>query len=125
MGLQAVIQKAAKTAFNVLGDLKTSAIYKTKAPGTYDPSTGTAPDVVIKYALKNKATLTNYKRSETDGEKILSSDRKAILIQSDFSDNNLTPLIGAFLILNGVDYRIINISEDPAKATFVFQLRAV
>lgn len=120
MGLMNAIQKGALAGIKSLGDLKAEAVYYTYAPGTYNPTTGDSSDVDSRYPLPNDITLVRYKKNEVDGDEVLTTDWKALVVQADIPVK--VSKSGRFLI-NSEFYRIVDIGEDPAHALWILQIR--
>lgn len=118
MGLRSVIASATKTAFDVLGDIPVSATYHNTVWGTFDPDTGTKPDLGSDETVE--IVLTEFKRMEMVNE-FQSGDRKGIIRQADLTGG--IPDYDDYLVISGVTWHIISIASDPADATWTFQLR--
>ena len=117
MSLSKLIQDAVTNAMPVLDDLAGSFTYSTV--GQYDPATG-------QVAAGSSATIKNvvlvgYSAAEAS-DLILSTDRKAIIAKSTLAGTVLDTK-GSITGPDGVIYEIKAISQDPAGATVILQLR--
>ena len=115
MSLSKLVQDNVAMAFDMLGDLTLTATYTGK--GAYDPSTGA---VAAGQSTTFNAVLTTYGAYETNGTTVQANDRKMIANAASLS---IEPSVGGTITAAGVGYEIIAISQDPALATYEFQLR--
>lgn len=92
----------------------------------YDPEIGgTAPASTIHYT--GRGVFGNYLAKEIDGSRIQTQDAKLLVLQNELfegqagatTDIAATPKIGDQV--NG--HRVLDVSEDPARATWTLQLR--
>lgn len=94
--------------------------------GGYDPEIGgTVPASTINYA--GRGVFGSYLAKEIDGSRIQTEDVKLLVLQNELfegqagavTDVPALPKIGDQV--NG--YRALNVSQDPAQATWTIQLR--
>ena len=122
MGLADVVQKAAKTAFKIIGDIPLTCSYSSKGVATYNPATGTYTSTDVDYA--GLAILfEDYMAEEitASGGVILSTDQKASI-----PNLNLTPtpkIKDVITDSNNKKWTIENVGIDPARALWIFQVR--
>ena len=122
MGLAGVVQKAAKTAFKIIGDIPLTCSYSSKGVATYNPATGTYTSTDADYA--GLAILfEDYMAEEitaADGV-ILSTDQKASI-----PNLNLTPtpkITDVITDSNSQKWTVEAVGIDPARALWIFQTR--
>ncbi len=94
--------------------------------GGYDPAIGgTVPASTLHYT--GRGVFGSYLAKEVDGSRIQTQDVKLLVLQNELfeqtggaaPDTPAEPKIGD--MVSG--YRTLNVSEDPAKATWTIQLR--
>ncbi|UBM23298.1 hypothetical protein K8374_12885 [Pseudomonas sp. p1(2021b)] len=94
--------------------------------GGYDPEIGgTVPATTILYS--GRGVFGSYLAKEIDGTRIQSEDVRLLVLQNELfeeeggavTDTPAAPKIGDQVS----GYRALNVSEDPAKATWTIQLR--
>ncbi|MDZ5602596.1 hypothetical protein SJI00_07400 [Pseudomonas sp. RP23018S] len=94
--------------------------------GGYDPAIGgTVPASTLLYT--GRGVFGSYLAKEIDGSRIQTQDVKLLVLQNELfeqmggaaTDTPAEPKIGD--MVSG--YRTLNVSEDPAKATWTIQLR--
>jgi len=129
MGMREEIQDELAEAFDDpdgLADTVKPVAGSRTVKGGYDPEIGgTVPVSTIHYA--GRAVFGSYLAKEIDGTRIQTEDVKLLVLQSElFEELNgvVTEIPAAPKIgdqLSG--YRILNVSEDPAQATWTVQLR--
>lgn len=94
--------------------------------GAYDPAIGgAAPAATIRYS--GRGVFGSYLAKEIDGTRVLTTDVKLLVLQNELfeeQDDLVAGAPAAPIIGDQVDgYRAINVSEDPARATWTIQLR--
>jgi len=129
MGMREEIQDELAEAFDDpdgLADTVKPVAGSRTVKGGYDPEIGgTVPVSTIHYA--GRGVFGSYLAKEIDGTRIQTEDVKLLVLQSElFEELNgvVTEIPAAPKIgdqLSG--YRILNVSEDPAQATWTVQLR--
>ncbi|MDO7911342.1 hypothetical protein Q6A49_12445 [Pseudomonas sp. 22-AL-CL-001] len=94
--------------------------------GSYDPDLGgTPPASTLRYS--GRGVFGSYLAKEIDGSRIQTEDVKLLVLQNELleqldglaSDVLVTPKIGD--LISG--FRTLDVSEDPARATWTLQLR--
>ncbi|MBA1195211.1 hypothetical protein G7007_20525 [Pseudomonas entomophila] len=94
--------------------------------GGYDPDLGgTLPASTLRYS--GRGVFGSYLAKEIDGSRIQTEDVKLLVLQNELieqrdgltSDVLVTPKIGD--LVSG--FRALDVSEDPARATWTIQLR--
>lgn len=118
MSLRSLFQSAAATAFTAAGDIPTAATYERHALGDYDPAIGERARITSVYAVD--AIIYGYKAIEIDGEAVKPNDQRAIIRQAQLP---VQPETTDTLIIHGLEWGIVGISQDPAGATWEIQLR--
>lgn len=134
MGLVSTIQKATASAFKAIGDIPTVCTYTSVGVTEYDPLTG-----VYVAPAQNPSTgayspsgipyrnlvilIEDYEAREiqSSGGTVLSTDQKASIPKM-----NLTPTPKSGDTITDPDevvWTVENVSIDPAKALWVFQVR--
>lgn len=125
MGLKTAIANAVSSGFNALGTssndgLQTLITYTQVTKGAYSPTTGTTDNTtsdttfdVVYYKVRDK---------EVDGIKIRINDIRVIFPQSRIS---FEPSHNDYITLNSVKMEIVQISQDPAGATYTLFVRGI
>jgi hypothetical protein len=96
-----------------------------KVVSDYDPDLGGAPEVTTTYG--GRGVFGSYLAKEIDGSLIQTTDKKLLVLQNELFVSEAgvptavpaAPAIGD--IVNGL--RVMNVSADPADATWTAQLR--
>jgi len=126
MGLRDDLQTDLAEAFDTdLADAVSPISGVRKVQGEYDPDSGTTPEVITNYA--GRGVLGRYLAKEIDGSLIQTTDTKLTILQNELFITLLgetteilaVPEIGD--VIGGK--RAMNVSQDPAKATWTIQLR--
>ena len=122
MGLADVVQKAAKTAFKVIGNIPLTCTYTSKGVATYTAATGVYTSTDVDY-VSLAILFEDYLAKEiTDaGGVILSTDQKASI-----PNLNLTPTPKIKDVItdpNSQKWTIEDVGIDPARALWIFQTR--
>lgn len=126
MGLREDLQRDLAEAFDTdLADAVSPVAGMRKVQGEYDPDSGTTPEVITTYA--GRGVFGRYLAKEIDGSLIQTSDEKLTALQNELfitllgepTETQAIPEIGD--VIGGK--RAINVSQDPAKATWTVQLR--
>ncbi|WP_207936380.1 hypothetical protein [Pseudomonas sp. 51_B] len=94
--------------------------------GGYDPAIGgTAPASTLHYT--GRGVFGSYLAKEIDGSRIQTEDVKLLVLQNELFEGQagaVTDVPAAPKIGDQVSgYRVLNVSEDPAQATWTIQLR--
>lgn len=127
MGLRDELQADLAEAFNTdLADAVAVVDGSRSVSGTYDPEKGgSTPATTLHYA--GRGVFGQYKAREIDGTRIWSSDVRLKVLQNELfmteagvvTDTPAAPVIGD--LISG--YRVVNVGQDAAKATWTIQLR--
>lgn len=129
MGMREEIQAEMAEAFDDpdgLADAVKPVTGVRKVAGEYDPELGgDSPETTLTYM--GRGVLGSYLSKEIDGSLIQTTDKKLLVLQNELfvSEAGLpmaapaAPAIGD--IVNGM--RVMNVSADPADATWTAQLR--
>lgn len=127
MGLRDELQADLAQAFNTdLADA-VSAVYGSRSvPGTYDPEKGgSTPATTLHYA--GRGVFGQYKVREIDGTRILASDVRLKALQNELfvKDGDAVTEVPAIPAIGDriSGYRVMNVGQDAAKATWTIQLR--
>ncbi|KAA6196361.1 hypothetical protein [Pseudomonas lactis] len=126
MGLRDDLQRDLAEAFDTdLADAVNPVVGVRKVQGDYDPDSGSTPEVITNYA--GRGVFGKYLAKEIDGSLIQTTDEKLTILQNELfimladepTENPAIPVIGD--VIGGK--RAMNVSQDPAKATWTVQLR--
>lgn len=127
MGLRDELQADLAEAFNTdLADAVSAVDGSRSVPGTYDPEKGgSTPATTLYYT--GRGVFGRYQDREVDGTRIQASDVRLKALQNELllkdgdvvTDRPATPSIGDRIS----GYRVMNVGQDPAKATWTIQLR--
>ena len=129
MGMRVEIQAELAVAFvdpDGLADAVMPVTGVRKVAGEYDPELGgETPETTVTYA--GRGVLGSYLSKEIDGSLIQTTDKKLLVLQNELfvSEGAAPPAVPAAPaigdIINGL--RVMNVSADPADATWTAQLR--
>lgn len=129
MGMREEIQGEMAEAFDDpdgLADAVKPVAGVRKVAGEYDPELGgETPETTVTYA--GRGVVGSYLSKEVDGSLIQTTDKKLLVLQNEMFVSEAgvptavpaAPTIGD--IINGL--RVMNVSSDPADATWTAQLR--
>ncbi|WP_085678118.1 MULTISPECIES: hypothetical protein [unclassified Pseudomonas] len=127
MGLRSELQADLGRAFDTdLSDAVSVVDGSRSVPGVYDPDKGgSTPATTLHYA--GRGVFGQYKAREIDGTRILSSDVRLKALQNELlmkdgdtvTEEPATPAIGDRIS----GYRVMDVGQDAAKATWTIQLR--
>ena len=119
-GLQEAFRNAAAAAFAAVGDIKETAIFrsKTNANPVFNPTTDTISDAYSDYSVN--IVPSGYNSKEADGHTVLITDEKAKILVDDLS---VDPKRNDQLVRNSVVWEVVNIHKDPADAVWTLQIR--
>lgn len=127
MGLRDDLQRDLAEAFDTdLADAVNPVVGVRKVQGEYDPDSGTTtPEAITNYA--GRGVFGKYLAKEIDGSLIQTADEKLTILQNELfitllgepTETLAVPEIGD--VIGGK--RAMNVSQDPAKATWTVQLR--
>lgn len=127
MGLRDELQDDLAEAFDTdLADAVSAVEGSRSVAGTYDPvKGGSTPAAILAYA--GRGVFGQYQAREVDGTRILASDVRLKVLQNELhlkdgeqiTDIPATPAIGDRIS----GYRVMNVGQDAAKATWTIQLR--
>ncbi|MGE8170284.1 hypothetical protein ACQKO7_19025 [Pseudomonas putida] len=129
MGMREEIQADLAEAFDDpdgLADAVKPVAGTRTVKGDYDPEIGgTAPASTIRYS--GRGVFGSYLAKEIDGSRIQTEDVKLLVLQNELFEEQAglvteapaSPKIGDQIS----GYRTLNVSEDPAQATWTIQLR--
>lgn len=129
MGMREEIQADLAEAFDDPDDLADAVkpVAGTRTvKGGYDPEIGgTLPASTMSYT--GRGVFGSYLAKEIDGSRIQTEDVKLLVLQNELVvelDGSPTETLAAPKIGDQVSgYRALNVSEDPARATWTIQLR--
>ncbi|WP_426125181.1 hypothetical protein [Pseudomonas sp. PSPC2-3] len=126
MGLRDDLQRDLAEAFDTdLADAVNPVVGVRKVQGEYDPDSGSTSETITNYA--GRGVFGKYLAKEIDGSLIQTTDEKLTILQNELfitlagelTENPAIPVIGD--VIGGK--RAMNVSQDPAKATWTVQLR--
>lgn len=125
MGLSSVVKNAVSAGFSAMGasnsdGLQTAMVYNRVVVGDYSTSTGKRSTTITTVSLD--AIFYKVRDKEVDGIKIKINDVRIV-----FPQDRLTfaPSANDYITLNGRKMEVIQIIEDPAKATWLLFVRGV
>ncbi|PLV12880.1 hypothetical protein [Pseudomonas guariconensis] len=127
MGLRDELQADLAEAFNTdLADAVATVDGSRSVPGGYDPEKGgSTPATTLHYA--GRGVFGQYKDREIDGTRILATDVRLKALQNELfvkDGDAATEVPAAPAIGDRIGgYRVINVGQDAAKATWTVQLR--
>ncbi|HAB02450.1 MAG TPA: hypothetical protein DCE25_05785 [Pseudomonas sp.] len=129
MGMREELQADLAEAFDDpegLADAVKPVLGSRTIKGGYDPELGgTVPASTIRYS--GRGVFGSYLAKEIDGSRIQTEDVKLLVLQNELfeeRDGQASETLAAPKIGDQVSgYRALNVSEDPAQATWTIQLR--
>ncbi len=119
MSLQTQIKSAAREAFIAVGDVAVAATYLSVASGAYNATTGTRAGTSTSYSL-SRVIVEQYAAIEVDGTAVQVGDQKVHLLVEDLS---ATPKVTDTITVNGAEWTVVNVMQDPARVLWTLQLR--
>ncbi|MGB5955375.1 hypothetical protein [Pseudomonas sp.] len=127
MGIRSELQAELGRAFDTdLADAVDAVDGSRSVPGTYDPvKGGSTPTATLSYV--GRGVFGQYQAREVDGTRILASDVRLKALQNELLMKDGDALTGDPAIpaigdrISG--YRVMNVGQDAAKATWTIQLR--
>ncbi|MFD2641853.1 hypothetical protein [Pseudomonas japonica] len=124
MGIRSELQAELARAFDTdLAEALRRVEGSRSVQGAYDPELGGSTSTTVHYL--GRGVFGQYKSREVDGTRILASDVRLKVLQNELlmeEGANATPAVPAIGDqISG--YRVINVGQDPAKATWTIQLR--
>ncbi len=126
MGIRSDLQAELGRAFDTdLADAVAPVDGSRSVQGAYDPGLGGSTSTTLNYA--GRGVFGQYQAREVDGTRILASDVRLKVLQNELfmkdgeevTDTPAIPAIGDRI--SGC--RVMNVGQDPAKATWTIQLR--
>jgi len=126
MGLRDELQADLAEAFNTdLADAVSSVEGSRAVKGPYDPEIGGNPETTVFYT--GRGVFGQYKAKEIDGARILATDVRLKALQNELfmQEGGVITAITAIPAINDriSGYRVVNVGQDAAKATWTIQLR--
>ncbi|WJN52124.1 hypothetical protein [Pseudomonas asiatica] len=129
MGMRSEIQADLAEAFDDpdgLADTVKPVTGSRTVKGGYDPDIGgTLPASTIYYV--GRGVFGSYLTKEIDGSRIQTEDVKLLVLQNELFEGQAGAVTDAPAVPRIGDqvsgYRVLNVSEDPAQATWTIQLR--
>jgi hypothetical protein len=123
--MKAVVQAMARQALRQLVGIQKTVTYATLLSSDYDPTTGEVTAVTASQSIP--VVFGNYTRQELflSPGKIDKNDRKALIIPSDFSLENVPTFGDTLTRADGEVWQVVEdgIGLDPAEALYVLQVR--
>lgn len=114
---KSTFQKLAVSLFKTAGDIKKTVVFTDVAQGSYNAATDSM--IETKTTTTVQAVVTNYNRKEIS-EQIKETDYKCKVLASDLS---VVPALNDTATIDSVVYNILDITTDPARIVWTFQLR--
>ena len=122
MSLRDEIQADIAEEFNDdLADVVYSFTCERTTKSNWNPVTETYTNVKVNYSGRG-ILFGEFNSYEIANLGILATDKKATLLQNEVTN---TPLINDEWVTPQGRFKVVNVSQDPAKATWVCQLRQV
>lgn len=129
MGMREEIQAELADSFDDpdgLGDAVKPVTGVRKVAGEYDPDLGgETPETTVTYS--GRGVLGSYLSKEIDGSLIQTTDKKLLVLQNELfvSESGEPTAVPAAPAIGDIinDLRVMNVSADPADATWTAQLR--
>ena len=116
------IQAKVAQAFSTkLADAVDSFTCERTTKSNWNPVTETYTEVKVNYSGRG-VLFGKYSAYEISSLGIEATDKKATLLQNEVTN---TPLINDEWVTQQGRFKVVNVSQDPAKATWVCQLRQV
>jgi len=120
----------AKVVAQAIGKDLLAATLTTYAPGARNPANLSAGRQPVIYAGEARGYWEDFTPRQVDGERILSDDRKAVLLGGTIkgarpgNKGGPIPQTDDVITMDGVSLRVVRrLSRDPAGATYTFQCR--
>lgn len=127
MGIRSELQAELGRAFDTdLADAVATVDGSRSVPGSYDPvKGGSTPATTLSYG--GRGVFGQYQVREVDGTRILASDVRLKALQNELlmkdgeqvTSTPAIPVVGDRIS----GYRVMNVGQDAAKATWTIQLR--
>jgi len=115
MGMQALLKAAAKTTLSVAGDIPVSCTYTQVVDDGINALSTTSFTIDV--------LLSDFLRSERMADdNIQPGDVAGVVL---FDDMSVKPVRGDKVEGGGKNYRVVDYSVDPAKATYELHLRTL
>lgn len=128
MGMHEEIQAELAEAFDDpdgLADAVKPVTGIRKVKGEYDPEIGGSPEITTHYV--GRGVFGSYQAREVDGSLIEATDERLLILQNELfiaEDGQPTTVAAVPTIGDTIEgKRVLNVSRDPADATFTVQLR--
>jgi peroxiredoxin family protein len=127
MGLSNVFKQAAKTAITTFGDVAKDADYWAFASTAYNVSSG-ANVAVYSTVAGVKIILENFRVAQNFGVRVNAADfdvkahdQQALIAATDLP--GVTPEKNDRLVVDSVEWEVVNVFTDPATALWTCQIR--
>lgn len=125
MGIRDELQADIAEAFDTdLGDAVNAFTGRYVIQSGWDPVTETGGETAVTYT--GRGVLSRYKTSRIDNVNVLAGDLRLIALKNEVTDEPAVDhVINAPDLVTGElrDYVVIDVSTDPAAATYKIQLR--
>ena len=128
MGLKEAFKAAAQSAFKTAGNIKSTIIYVSIAPVTYNTSTGAVTPnetsytgisaILDDYSNREISSQPNFERA--GNRAILPNDKKVFILYDDLTP---TPKENDYVTISSKDWTVIGAYIDPAQAMWQLQVR--
>ena len=120
MGLRKAIASGAKAAMKAAGDIPVAAVFTNVTGTDYNPSTGVNSETKDDYPVSGLLYDYTAKEIADSGGRIKSTDQKFMLLQEDLP---IAPSLISYATISAKKWNIEDYGQDPAGATWIFQLR--
>lgn len=128
MGMREEIQAGLAEAFDDpdgLADAVKPVAGMRKVKGEYDPEIGGSPEITTHYV--GRGVFGSYQAREIDGSLIQTTDERLLILQNELfiAESGEATAVAAVPAIGDTiaGKRVLNVSRDPADATFTVQLR--
>lgn len=121
MGLRTEIQSEVGQAFDTdLADAVQTIIVVDNKNSIYNPTTGDYSETGLTYSTRGVVSSYTQLEIRNSGGAIDITDNKILILVNELS---VIPRTDHLLRIDSSEYRILKIKQDPAKATYTFQVR--
>lgn len=123
MSLKAILQNAAVSALNALGDATETVEYYRVQIGGYNIATDQNTQTTTRFTFK--AAVYKTKEENQDWKKTTLYETKVLIAGKDFETAGFEPDEQDYMVIDGVRHEFKINRPSPAKAVYVFTVRAV
>jgi hypothetical protein len=125
MGLKNTIQGLVTTAFDIIGDLKSTIdIQYLISLGTYNPATDTEANVTA-LSSNLQVLFTNFDLNEIDSSIVVETDMKVIVDASKLGGNVPKPTDTILEVAANIKWNVMRVKTVPGKSIYIIHVRKV